>query len=112
MSEPLTEKELARERRYAEAGHEATGHVTLQFLATIDARDAEIATMRGVREALVEANAEVVALEKKLELVDCARILIPHSRPDKPVYYPDKLACHENCQRCSLDAILKGEKVV
>ena len=35
--EPLTDKELERERRYAEAGHEATGYIVLRLLATIEA---------------------------------------------------------------------------
>lgn len=60
MSEPLTDEELKTLR---ENWSPATG--SRRLLATIDALQAEIATMRGIREALDEASSEVVALKRE-----------------------------------------------
>ena len=70
MSEPLTAKELERERRYAQSGWESTGPVTLRILATVAELERLLAEARACDSdelmvaELAEAQGKLKAVEK------------------------------------------------
>ncbi len=95
MVEPLTDKELDRERRYAEEGHECTGPMTLRILATIARLQERVEEAErkwnlavGDRDACLSelAKAEALAERRKEALGDMGD-------------NPDCLQCRDNKER-------------
>lgn len=102
MSEPLSHwRERAKDLKFRERDDPVMGswQEYLSFEMEADARDSEIATMRGIHEALDEASSEVVALQGKLDATQemCEDV-------GKPIGYDTKYELAQN-----ILAILKGE---